>query len=253
MSFFDDVFDFLFGWMMPKADVATAIGSNVTKAATDEYIPLAYGAPGRCKGIVAWKATSDADGDDVPNDLLHLLIVWSYGPISEFGELYLDDEPISSDRFAAENGNRWAHVRHFKNGLQDYYDPQLAAAGFDFEQYKASGLAVSYVRLENTPDEGVWAGEPRDITCDIKKGFLCHNPVDNQRLAHDSPIVLLWELLTNAQLGYGLDESRVNKQSFIDAINRHSVQVPNYLNSEATRKKFVCNWQMPPRMGSRAT
>jgi hypothetical protein len=121
------IFQAAFSWLIPSQPKAD-IGVDVTKANTDAYIPVAYG---RCYGAgkLAYQATNDADNDDVKNDLLHQIVIWSEGECGDVINNYVDDDLSTSARFNADDGGKWFAAVNFPIGLNAYLDPNLTASG----------------------------------------------------------------------------------------------------------------------------
>ena len=77
MSIFKKIGNFFLGWLMPDVPQPELPGAELTKSATDVSIPKIYGKVKKQTGTIIFKATNDTDDDDIKNDLLHIVIVWS--------------------------------------------------------------------------------------------------------------------------------------------------------------------------------
>lgn len=250
MSFLENVLfgigDLLFGWLIPDVEQQQQqTGRELTKAATNAYIPIVYGKRGKVPGIIIFQNTNDFDNDDVPNDLLHLIIVWCMGGVESIDQIYLDDEPITSTRFNGEGPNgepaRWAHAINFTNGMDGpaYRDELLEAAGWDPAIDKMSGLCCSYIRLEWSRSKQLFNGIP-NITADITGQRI--NMVGEGTLAASSNNVdQLYNYLVAHPTGKRLHPSKVNFQSFRDSRPKCERQVETVKDSGVYQPLFTSN------------
>lgn len=228
MGFFDKLFDFVFGWMVPDQPKPET-GITVSKPATDAYIPKIYGSVGRHTGTIVFKETNDADSDDVKNDLMHVVIVWGEA-VHSIDNVYLDDVNINDAIFDAGGGSRWANARHFPNGMQGYSDPILTTAGWSNSD-KWTGKACSYLRFERDPDSDAFSGEP-SVTADIT-GTVSQNP-----------IVHLKDYLKSPVYGKGLTDDDLDLVAFATEEAVCDLQVETFVGSAVYRPLFTCNAEL---------
>ena len=228
MGFFGDVFDFAFGWLIPDPPTPKPPGAELTSAETDAYIPKIYGKVQKQRGYIVFKETNDADNDDIKNDLLHIIVVWSESVVS-IDEVYLDDIPYSSndDAFYHDDGGKVVHVINFPNGMAGYDDPNLNRAGWRLDD-RLDGKACSYIRLEYHGGENGINSEP-GLTADLTG------------TTHSNPATALLDYLTNPIYGKGLSTSFIdlNAIAYGEALANSDVQ--EQVGSGVMRDLFSCN------------
>jgi len=232
--FYNKITTTIFGWL--AQDVPTQeIGIEVTFADTDAYIPVKYGR-GYGGGLLVFQASNDADNDDIKNDLLHQIIIWSEGNCGGIVGNYIDDEISTSTRFNAENGGKWYFAQNFRNGMGAYSDINLTLSGkrstdtFD-------GKLVSYVRSEMTQD--VWNGQPQHKA--EWTGRLIPSPSSTSLTASQNPISQLYDLLQSPIYGKDLSASKIDLPSFQAAATYCDSQVETFTNSGVYRSLFTSN------------
>jgi len=240
MSFLSKIGNFLFGWLMPDQDMGQR-GTNVTKASSENHFPVVYGTREVPGTIVFMNTTNTNDGDDVKNDLLHIIVVWAEGGIDGIEDLWLNKISINDSKFDAEKG-RWAHAAHFKNGMGSYTDPYLKEAGWDAatKNHKLNGLACSYVRLEwSIAEDAPFSGVP-DLTA-VLRGKRVKNLNTGAIEYSENPAYILHDYLTSKIYGKGLEEHDLYLPSFISAAQICDTRVPTYQGSTETKPLFTCN------------
>lgn len=227
MGFVGDVFDFAFGWLVDTPEPEYR-GTELTKAATDDYIKKIYGTARQQGGTVIFKRTNDADNDDIKNDLLHLVIVWSEH-VSAIPEIYIDDVPASSNNpiFLDKNGNRMVYAVNFPNGMDGYTATQLNAAGWR-DVDKCLGKACSYIVLEAHKGDNAITSEPRLYA-------------DLTGTASSNPAVILKDYLKDIINGKGLTDAFLNLAAFNAVEAFCDSQVETYPGSGEYRDLFTCN------------
>ncbi|MFW8589812.1 hypothetical protein ACOI22_03320 [Glaciecola sp. 2405UD65-10] len=228
MGLFTKVFDFFVGWLTPDAPKQELSGAELTKAATDAYIHKIYGTVKKHTGTIIFKATNDADDDDIANDLLHIVIVWAE-QVESIDAVYVDDIDVTSNSelFTADNGDKLLHVRNFPNGMDGYSDQYLTQAGWRTSD-KCLGKACSYIRLEYAEGENKLRSEPA-FTADIT-GTTSQNP-----LTH------LKDFLQSNIYGKGESVSRLDLTAFNAAESTADTLVPIYEGATETRPLFTSN------------
>lgn len=201
MSLLEDIGGFFFGWLAPEAPEPMPPGTELTSAQTDAHIGVVIGKVHKTTGNIIFKETNDGDSDDIKNDLLHIIVVWSEKVVS-IDEVYVDDIPVSSDNpaFFHDDGGRVVHMRNFPDGMDNYEDPLLTAAGWRLSD-KASGKACSYIRLEYHGGEFAITSEPK-ITADLTG------------TTHSNPALALLDYLKDPLYGKGLSTGLINTNSF---------------------------------------
>ena len=228
MGFFSDVFDFAFGWLIPDPPTPKAPGAELTSAETDAYIPKIYGKVQKQRGYIAFKETNDADGDDYPNDLLHIIVVWGEA-VESIDEVYLDDVPYSSNDeiFHFDSGAKAVFVINFPNGMGAFSDLNLTNAGWRNND-RLDGKACSYIRLEYTGGENAINSEP-GLTADLTG------------TTYSNPATALRDYLTNPIYGKGLSTSFIDLNAIAYGEALSNSDVPETSGSSVMRDLFSCN------------
>lgn len=246
----NEIFDYAFGWLIPdqpKIPYTGGVELNLTKP-TEE--PLIYGSVKRAGGvIVRSEVYNPDDGDDVPNDILFIQVVWSVGDIRAVKEVYLDNVNINSSAFSTRKFDlskwldgieldvvQWGSVYHqtYANGsmtfpASDYY-PELV--------FNGNGCSFSVLVLEYDPEK---MNRLPEITADIDGRELLNTDqlVDDEN--HDSYALVLYDYLTNTEYGRGLDPARINIDSIIAEHDFGKTQVYRYDDSPDTSALMTCN------------
>ncbi|ANB27233.1 hypothetical protein A6F57_19840 [Alteromonas stellipolaris] len=228
MGLFSFVGDFFFGWLQPDVPEALPPGTELTSAQTDAFIGKVIGLVEKATGNIIFKETNDADNDDIKNDLLHIIVVWSEA-VESIDEVYIDDIPASSNNpaFFHDDGGRIVHVRNFPNGMDGYTDPHLTNAGWRSTD-KSSGKACSYIRLEYHGGEYAISSEPK-LTADLTG------------TNHSNPSQALSDYLQASGYGKGLSSSLLNLSSFDAAEVLCDSRVEEVAGQTQTRPLFSCN------------
>tara|TARA_Y100000588_G_scaffold186210_1_gene200108 strand:+ start:40102 stop:47853 length:7752 start_codon:yes stop_codon:yes gene_type:complete len=231
----------ILNWLNPEPD-RSGQGTNVTKASSENHIPVVYGTREVGGTIVFMNTTNPDDGDDVKNDLLHLIVVWCEGGIDGVEDLWLNKISINDSKFDAKDGGRWAHAVHFPNGMGNYTYSYLKEAGWDAasKNHKLQGLACSYIRLEwSIADDAPFTGVP-DLTA-IIRGKKVKNLHTGAVEYSENPAYILHDYLTASIYGKELAASEIYLQSFKDAATVCDTLVPQYQGASETQKLFTCN------------
>ncbi|MBD1582509.1 phage tail protein [Pseudoalteromonas sp. S16_S37] len=200
-------------------------GVDFTAPATDAAIPVFYGEVKRTGGTIIYRATNDAVRNDVENELLHLIIVWGEANGATVKQIYIDDEPITSDKFHDEGAHWWAYTIDIKG--ERYSDPLLNASGWSPDRNLPEGLLYSYVRLEMGADDPVFTSRP-NITADIEQTRIHDVRTGTKSNVTSNPALQLYDYLTNARYGKGLPSSDLDVESFKRAANICDLQVESY-------------------------
>ncbi|GEK08945.1 hypothetical protein [Pseudoalteromonas peptidolytica] len=235
MGFFNDVFKFLFGWMVPEPKQPDS-GTLLTKPASDNPVNVIYGKRKTTGTIVFQNTTNPDDGDDVENDLLHMVIVWGEA-VHSIDEVYLGDDPITHQKY-----NGLAYAINFPNGMGNYYYDELAKAGFDpkNKNHRLDGCAVSYIRLEwsiekDTPFRGV----PQVSA--LLSGRRVRPMSGGAARYSQNPAECLFDYLTNKVYGKGLSSADLDVSSFKRAVAICNQQVPKYQGASVKKPLFTTN------------
>lgn len=230
-------------WFIPEQkQVKQQTGTDVTKASSDNHIKVIYGTRKTEGTIVFMNTTNPADGDDVKNDLLHIIIVWCEGGIESIDDILLNDISITDSKFNAKDGGRWAHARSYKNGFGTYSDTHLKEAGFDpaSKAHRLDGLACTYLRLEwSIDDDAPFNGVP-DVTA-IIKGRRVKNLETGVTEYSENPAYCTIDYLTNPVFGKGLTGSEYDLDAFKLAGRIADTPVPKFQGSSETQPLFTCN------------
>lgn len=238
---FEGVVSFAFGWikdaLVPDIEEAEG-GIKNTYASPDAKFPVIYGARGKVPGVIVFQETNDNDSDDIKNDLLHLIIVWSEGECGGVDNIYIEEDEISSDRFKSQKNGRWVEAVHFPNGMDGYYDATLAAAGWRSSD-KLLGKCCSYIRCEYTKEEDVWGGFPT-ITADVR-GRLISTPSGGAKTVSSNPVDQAYDLLKNPIYGKGLSTDYIDVAAFQAARLTPNIQVENTVGGGVYRDLFTSN------------
>ena len=231
MGFLEDIGGFFFGWLAPEAPEPMPPGTELTSAQTDAHIGVVIGKVHKTTGNIIFKETNDGDSDDIKNDLLHIIVVWSEKVVS-IDEVYVDDIPISSDNpaFFHDDGGRVVHMRNFPDGMDNYEDPLLTAAGWRLSD-KASGKACSYIRLEYHGGEFAISSEPK-ITADLTG------------TTHSNPALALLDYLKDPLYGKGLSTGLINTNSFYRGRDLCDSLVDEVVGQPEQRPLFSCNCKL---------
>ncbi|WP_149983271.1 fibronectin type III domain-containing protein, partial [Pseudoalteromonas rhizosphaerae] len=227
-------------WLTPEVD-STSQGTQATKPSSDDHIKIVYGTRKVSGTVVFMNVSNPDDGDDVENDLLHLIIVWCEGGIDGVEDILLNDISITDSKFAGKK-YRAAYAYHFKNGMGNYSDPELKAAGWDAasKAHRLDGLACSYVRLEwSIAEDAPFTGVP-DITA-IIRGKKVKNLHTNAVEYSENPAYILHDYLTHPIYGKPLSASDYSLQHFKDAALIANTLVPAYQGATTTQPLFTCN------------
>lgn len=231
MGFFDDVFDFFFGWLIPDEEYMGGVELKLGKPADE---PIVYGQAIGVQGVtVASHIVNPIDNDDIPNELLYLQIVWSVGDIEEVTQIYLDDEPIDSTKFLHEGGNRWA-----------YHWNYIAGENIDFStldggtlSFKSNGFSYTVIRLTYDPDK---MNRLPKITADIKG--IKVTPVGGGAKVYSTNYAdILNDYLTNPNYGRGLNSGRINQAALVAEKAFSSALVYPYIGSPSYQPIMSCN------------
>ncbi|CAH9057641.1 hypothetical protein PSECIP111854_02039 [Pseudoalteromonas sp. CIP111854] len=200
-------------------------GVDFSAPATDANIPVIYGQIKRVGGTIIYRATNDVVSNDIDNELLHLIIVWSEVNGATVKQIYIDDEPITSSKFTAQDGHRWAYAVHIQG--VDYSDPLLNASGWAPAFNKPEGLLYSYVRLEMGAKDPVFNSRP-NITADIEQKTIYDVRTGRNSQVTSNPALQLYDYLTNDYYGKGLDKSDLDIVSFKRAATMCDLQVQSH-------------------------
>ena len=231
MSFLEDVGGFFFGWLAPEAPEPMPPGTELTSAQTDAHIGVVIGKVHKTTGNIIFKETNDGDSDDIKNDLLHIIVVWAE-KVESIDEVYVDDIPVSSDNpaFFHDDGGRVVHMRNFPDGMDNYEDPLLTAAGWRASD-KLSGKACSYIRLEYHGGEFAISSEPK-ITADLTG------------TTHSNPALATFDYLRDPLIGKGLPDRLINSNSFYKGKDLCQSLVDEIVGQPEQRPLFSCNCKL---------
>lgn len=236
MSLWTEIRDFVtLRWLVPEQPQA-ATGTLLTKAASDEHIKVVYGRRTISGTIVFKNITNPNDNDDVKNDLLHLVIVWSE-PVTCIEQIWLGDHPSQDARY-----NKVVSMAHFINGMSNYQDPHLLAAGWDpvAKKHQLTGLACSYVRLEwLIGEDNPWSGVP-NIKATVLGGQV-KKLIGVGKHASSNPAECLLDYLQNTRYGKGLADQYIDIDSFKRGARICNTPVPIHQDTTETKPLFTAN------------
>lgn len=233
----------IISWFIPEQkQVKQQTGTNLTKASSDDHIKIIYGTRETEGTIVFMNVTNPNDGDDIKNDLLHMVIVWCEGGIESIDDLLLNKISINDSKFNAKDGGRWAYAHHFENGMAGFGTSHLRAAGFDpiNKGHRLDGLACSYIRLEwTTGEDAPFTGIP-DVTA-IIKGRKVKNLETGIVEYSENPAYCTLDYLTHPIVSKKLTETEYDLESFKVSGRICDTQVPTYKGSDRSKPLFTCN------------
>lgn len=219
-------------------------GIDYTKPATDNPINVIYGTR-KVSGTIVWAAVGlDKDKDDIPNDLLHLIVVWGEGGTKGVKNLLIDGVDATDDSF-----DGWLYAYHFNNGFgkNTHYEngssttsyqsfSGLSELGWDTAHHKLENTTCSYIRME-------WNGESITNIGSLEavvEGRYIFDPRDNETKFTNNRFLCAYDYITNPVFGKNLNSNDLNEQSFIDAVNIADTQVQKYTGGP-TEPMFICN------------
>ena len=230
MGVFDDVFDFFFGWLIPDQEYMGGTELNFLKPSEE---PVVYGHVTGVNGVVVASYISDPnDGDDIPNDLLYLQVVWSVGNIEDVIQIYLDDKPINSSNFTDSNNGSWVQYWNYTEGE----DVTVVGKNISFE---SKGYSYSVIRLEYDPEK---MNHLPIITADLKG--IKVTPVDGgAKVYSDNYADILNDYITNPDYGRGLSGSRLNQAALISEKNFSKTMYTPYVGG-LTQPLMSCNLRL---------
>ncbi|EGI72916.1 hypothetical protein PH505_bb00640 [Pseudoalteromonas distincta] len=245
MSLFSKIRHFttklIMNWLNPEPEQQQT-GTQITKPSSDDHIKVVYGERKIAGTIVFYNTTNPDDGDDVKNDLLHIIVVWCEGGIESIDDILLNDISITDSKFSAKKGGRWAYATHFTNGMGGYSDPHLKASGWDAatKDHRLDGLACSYIRLEwSLGDDTPFTGLP-DLNAVIR-GRKVKNLETGVTEYSENPAYCTLDYLTHPIFGKNLSASEYDLDSFKTAGLVAKTQVPEYQGASTTKPLFTCN------------
>lgn len=242
MSLLEDIGGFLFGWLQPEQPKQEVKGLQVSKPASDAPLPVIYGKR-RVEGTIVFKGVVEGeDGDDVPNDLLYIVIVWGEA-VASIDEIYLGDYPSTDARFDADDkGGRWVFVDNFPNGMAGHQDSFLKKAGWDpvGKNHRLDECACSIVRLEWSIGEDAPLRSEPSITADVT-GRVVRVLNGSGSWVSANPVECLYDYLTNPVYGKGLSDDDLNMDWFRYADAQARKMVPVYQGAEEEKPLFTCN------------
>ena len=245
MSLFSKIRHFttklIMNWLNPEPEQQQT-GTQITKPSSDDHIKVVYGEQKIAGTIVFYNTTNPDDGDDVKNDLLHIIVVWCEGGIESIDDILLNDISITDSKFSAKKGGRWAYATHFTNGMSGYSDPHLKASGWDAatKDHRLDGLACSYIRLEwSLGDDTPFTGLP-DLSAVIR-GRKVKNLETGVTEYSENPAYCTLDYLTNPIFGKNLSAIDYDLDSFKTAGLIAKTQVPEYQGASTTKPLFTCN------------
>ena len=226
----DKVFDYVLGWLTPDQEYQ---GGTEVKFGNPSFEPVVYGQLTRVEGVVVKSKIADPnDGDDVPNDLIYLQVIWSVGKIEEITQIYLDDKPIDSTYFD-DGSKRWVYHHDYIDGE----DVVFSLGGVEHFKSESKGYSYSVIRLEYHSEK--MNHIPR-ITADLK-GIKVTPVGGGAKVYSTNYSDILNDYLTNTVYGRGLPASRLNQARLIAEEAFTSSLVYPYANSPSYQPLMSCN------------
>ena len=226
----DKVFDYVLGWLTPDQEYQ---GGTEVKFGNPSFEPVVYGQLTRVEGVVVKSKIADPnDGDDVPNDLIYLQVIWSVGKIEEITQIYLDDKPIDSTYFD-DGSKRWVYHHDYIDGE----DVVFSLGGVEHFKSESKGYSYSVIRLEYHSEK--MNHIPR-ITADLK-GIKVTPVGGGAKVYSTNYSDILDDYLTNTVYGRGLPASRLNQARLIAEEAFTSSLVYPYANSPSYQPLMSCN------------
>jgi len=226
----------LLGLDEPPKIAAPGIKANVR--GTVAPIPVVYGKR-RVGGVLAQAVTSGSvlssqsgntgrggfttiDTSQSDNKYLNLVVCWSEGEIEGVQNLYFNDKLSTSSDFAG-----FFTVEHYTGtetqaasasllaSLAMTYTPETVDTLWT-TNHKLLGVAYTYGKF--TYNSKAWVSGVPVMTAEVK-GIKVLDIRDSTTAWSDNPALCIYDYLTNARYGRGIDPSEIDTQSFIDAAN----------------------------------
>ena len=206
-------------------------GLYVNAQSTVEPINVIYG---RAR-IAGTRCYVSVTGND--NRFLHQIFVWCEGEINAVEQILLDDKdgPAHGGITYEETHVLGTEDQGVVLGL-GIRDPAWTGA------HRLRGVAYTYLQLEwNDTNLKYEHGVPT-VTA-IIQGKKVFDPRDSVIKYSDNPSLCIWDFITNARYGRGIDTSSLDSQSFEDAADfcDELVTIPDGAGGETTQKRYTCN------------
>lgn len=179
----------------------TGSGYLANTRSSEEALPVLYGRH-RIGGNQVYISSTGAN-----NELLHMIMTLSEGPIEGIETIYLDDKPLS------DYGGNAAY--EFFNGAGDQPLCQTLR-DYDSNWYDHMRY-TSYLYVRLSYDYEVFTGIPK-VTA-IVKGRLLYDPRSGNTGYSDNPALVWYDFMTSKRYGLGIDASFIDIQSVMDAAN----------------------------------
>lgn len=240
-------------WLAPEEQDKE--GLKLQRVGSNIAIPVVYGER-ITGGIVVDKNVTDGEIiykngqatvslDGSKNALLHYLVVFSYGEIESFEEIYFNDIESTDDRYKKDNGKPWFAIETRLGG-----DDNLTAVNgvgklnkFSTANSKYEGLAIALITFEQDKNQTVWRGEP-EITAKIK-GKKCYDWRTGVTGYTENPALHAVDYLKSNIYSIGLQDSEINYPyatqvaDLCDTENGSNVVTTSKGYYDKTLKKYV--------------
>lgn len=233
MGFFDDIFDFFFGWLIPDVEDPGFKGTEVTLQKPNKA-NIVYGNCKNVRGTIVRSELKDAPGGDIPNAFLYVHVNWSVHQIESIDQIYFNEISIDDSKWDGGNGeNRFVYAYHSPNG------GTITLTAVDGEQliFRGYGNAFSVIRLEIHPDG--FTGFP-NITADLHGIKAVRVDTLTQEYTDNYADIIYDYLLQHYGRGL-IDLSLVDRDSFIAERAYTETLVQTNDASSTTQKLMSCN------------
>jgi hypothetical protein len=212
----------------------TAQGTLVNSLSTVDPIPVVYG----IRRVGATVCPVGVSGS--AQEFLHLLCIWSEGPISAIGIVYLDGVAATDGKFAG-----LVTREDFLGTDGQAASATLIAAFADASRWNASctlaGIAYTYLILKW--DQTAFARGRPLITADVN-GRTLFDPRSSSTGFSRNPALVLRDYLTNSRYGRGYSSAAIDDTAFAGEAYHCDDLVA--LPGGATQARYSCDGVVNP-------
>lgn len=187
------------------------------------------------------------------NDFLNLIAVWSEGEIDSVESMQFDRLNATNNVFSGFAG--WTHHLGADDQVADAdFLAELAAlanAGYDpadfwTSDHRLRGVAYSWIRLKYSAEK--WPTGMPLVTAYVRGRKVLDLRTSTWGWS-DNPALCLYDYLTNARFGRGIDTADIDTESFIEAANYCDQEIffPTQADNVGTMlPRYRCNALLNP-------
>jgi hypothetical protein len=212
----------------------TAQGTLVNSLSTVDPIPVVYG----IRRVGATVCPVGVSGS--AQEFLHLLCIWSEGPISAIGIVYLDGVAATDGKFAG-----LVTREDFLGTDGQAASATLIAAFADASRWNASctlaGIAYTYLILKW--DQTAFARGRPLITADVN-GRTLFDPRASSTGFSRNPWLAMRDYLTNSRYGRGYSSAVIDDATFQGEANHADASVA--IPGGGTQARYTCDGVVNP-------